>query len=105
VAAPVSELAHQIATVMVEEMERYNTQRRRLAISAERAFVQQQVTEARATLTQAENNLERFLELNREYRASPKLNMDKDRLEREVMMRHSCIRRYPLLMIALESRK
>jgi uncharacterized protein involved in exopolysaccharide biosynthesis len=87
IAAPYPELAQQIATTMMTELDRYNTQRRRLAITAERAFVEQRLAEARAALTQAENNVEHFLELNREYKTSPKLSIESDRLDREVQMR------------------
>jgi len=81
------ELAQQIGRQMMVELEKYNTQRRRLAITAERGFIEERVAEARSALTQAENNLERFHELNRQYRESPKLQIERERLDREVEMR------------------
>lgn len=87
VGAPYPDLAQQVATTMITELERYNTDRRRLAITAERTFIEQRLAEARAALTQAENNLERFLEVNREYKTAPKLSIESDRLDREVQMR------------------
>jgi uncharacterized protein involved in exopolysaccharide biosynthesis len=87
VAAPYPDLAQQVAMTMMTELDRYNTERRRSAVTAERRFIEQRLAEARAALTQAEANLEQFLEVNREYKTAPKLSIESDRLDREVQMR------------------
>jgi uncharacterized protein involved in exopolysaccharide biosynthesis len=87
VAAPYPDLAQQVATTMMTELDRYNTQRRRLAVTAERKFIEQRMDEARAAVNQAENTLEQFLEVNRDYKTSPRLSIESDRLDREVQLR------------------
>lgn len=84
---PYAELTQQIGNNMVSELDIYNTERRRSQVTQERAFISKRVDESRLALAQAENDLRSFLDLNREYRSSPGLTLDYDRLEREVARR------------------
>ena len=81
------QLAQQILQNMLSELDAYNLALHRNRAAAERDFVEGRLTDARATLTLAENQLSTFLQVNRVYNSSPALRMENDRLERAVRMR------------------
>jgi uncharacterized protein involved in exopolysaccharide biosynthesis len=87
VSAPYADLTRQIGNNIVSELDVYNTERRRSQVTQERVFIGKRVDESRIALSQAENDLRRFLEVNREYHASPSLTLEYDRLQREVARR------------------
>lgn len=94
------DLAVQIATNLLAEVNVYNLARRQEQAAGERAFVQRQMDEKRAELRQAEGELRSFLEGNRLYVASPELILEKNRLQRQVDMRNSL---YSSMLQAYES--
>lgn len=87
--APYADLAQQVAGNMVDELDRFNTERRRSQITAERKFIEERLADAHAALSVAEDNMRSFRELNREYATSPRLSLENDRLKREVDMRQN----------------
>jgi uncharacterized protein involved in exopolysaccharide biosynthesis len=87
ISAPYPDLAQQIAVNMMDELDKYNAARHHKQVSAERTFIEQRMDESQAALSTAENDLKVFRDLNREYRASPTLHLENDRLERAVDMR------------------
>lgn len=87
VSAPYADLTQQIGNNIVSELDVYNTERRRSQVTQERVFIGKRVDESRIALSQAENDLRGFLEVNREYRSSPSLTLEYDRLQREVARR------------------
>jgi uncharacterized protein involved in exopolysaccharide biosynthesis len=76
-----------VASALLDELSLYNQERRRSRATEERRFTEQRLAEARAELRAAEDRLQSFLQVNREYRSSPRLAFDQDRLSREVIMR------------------
>lgn len=82
------ELSLQIAQNLLEQVNVYNLSRRQEQATAERAFVEKQVDEKRSELRAAEQELETFLESNRQYRMSPQLSLEYGRLQRSVDMRN-----------------
>jgi uncharacterized protein involved in exopolysaccharide biosynthesis len=84
---PNPSLAAQVAGALLDELSLYNRERRRSRAVEERRFTEQRLGEARAELRSAEDRLQSFLQVNREYRSSPRLAFDQDRLSRDVIMR------------------
>ncbi len=82
-------LAVQIARAVLDQVNVFNLSRRQEQASAERAFIEKRLGEAQGELTQAESNLQSFLLENRDFRSSPTLTMEFDRLNRAVQSRQS----------------
>lgn len=80
------ELSVQIVRNIVEEINQFNLDRRQARASAERQFMEQRLAEVQASLRTAEDRLQSFLQSNRDYRNSPVLTFQADRLQREVSM-------------------
>jgi uncharacterized protein involved in exopolysaccharide biosynthesis len=94
------ELSLQIAQNVLAQLNIYNMSKRQEQAAAERAFAERQVGEKRAELRQAESELENFLESNRQYRQSPQLDLEYNRLQRQVGMRNQI---YTSLLSAYET--
>jgi uncharacterized protein involved in exopolysaccharide biosynthesis len=83
-ASPV--VAQQIIARMFDQVMRFNETRRLERAAAEREFTATQLAEASAALRAAESRLRDFMEVNR-VRVSPSLQLEQERLQREVGMR------------------
>jgi uncharacterized protein involved in exopolysaccharide biosynthesis len=83
------ELAVQIAQGLLDQVNAFNLNRRQESASAEREFIERRLAEAQAQLSQAEDNLQSFLTENRDFRSSPSLQLEFDRLNRNVSSRQS----------------
>jgi uncharacterized protein involved in exopolysaccharide biosynthesis len=81
------EMAVQIARNILEEVNTFNLNRRQAQAGAERNFVEKRLGDTEMELRQAEENLQSFLTENREFRSSPSLQVEYDRLNRTVSMR------------------
>jgi len=79
-------LAFEVTDRLMQLVSEFNLQKRQSQAAAERKFVQGQVGEAMGRLHAAEDRLQAFLQQNREYRTSPQLVFQNDRLAREVSM-------------------
>lgn len=79
-----------------------NIASRRTQASAERRFTEAQLTDARLALRRAEDEQRAFLQRNRDYRVSPMLTLEHDRLAREVGMRQQV---FTMLAEAFEQAK
>jgi uncharacterized protein involved in exopolysaccharide biosynthesis len=80
-------LAEQIAERLLEILETFNTEVRQSRAQEEGRFIGGRLTEAQAELRAVENALQEFLRQNREFRNSPELTFEYDRLQRQVAMR------------------
>jgi uncharacterized protein involved in exopolysaccharide biosynthesis len=87
VTTPWAELSQQVASRMIQLVSDFNLHRRQTTAGAERRFAEARVAEARDSLRVAEVRQEGFLQRNRDYRNSPQLLLEFDRLQREVTMR------------------
>jgi uncharacterized protein involved in exopolysaccharide biosynthesis len=85
--AATADLAVQIARNVLDEVNRFNLNWRQAQAGAERTFVEKRLADAQGELRQAEENLQSFLTENREFRSSPSLQLEFDRLNRTVTMR------------------
>ncbi|HET9726835.1 MAG TPA: Wzz/FepE/Etk N-terminal domain-containing protein [Gemmatimonadales bacterium] len=79
-------LAFEINSRLMDLVSDFNLQKRQSQAAAERRFVESQVKEAAGRLQAAEDRLKGFLQQNREYRTSPQLLFEYDRLFRAVTM-------------------
>lgn len=80
-------LAEEMARRVLTLVNQFNLERRQSQATAERRFVEARRTELEAELRQAETKLQAFLQGNREFRNSPQLTFEHDRLARDVLMR------------------
>lgn len=96
------ELSHLIATRISAEMTRFNLERRQSQAAAERKFAEGRLAEVRGELRIAEDRMQVFLQRNREYRSSPDLIFEAERLEREIALRQQL---YAALSQSLEQAK
>ena len=81
------QLALQLADQLLAALNRFNLERRRSQASEERRFTERRLDELRDELRGAENRLQNFLQRNRDFRNSPELVFQNDRLAREVTLR------------------
>ena len=77
----------QIVTQLIDGVNDFNQRTRRGQASAERKFVGDRLSEARAELRVAEDRLEMFLRGNRDLGNAPQLAMQRERLQRDVAWR------------------
>lgn len=80
-------LAEDMARRVLTLVNQFNLERRQSQASAERRFVEARRKELEDELRQAEGKLQAFLQQNREFRNSPQLTFQHDRLSRDVLMR------------------
>jgi uncharacterized protein involved in exopolysaccharide biosynthesis len=83
------ELSVQIVRNLLDQVNVFNLNRRQEQAGAERAFIEKRLAEAQSQLSQAENNLQVFLTENRDFRSSPTLTLEFDRLNRAVTSRQA----------------
>lgn len=83
------ELAALIVGNLISEVNRINILSRQNQAGGEREFTGRRVAEAAQELRAAENELQDFLQRNRDYRSAPRTAFEQDRLARMVAMRQS----------------
>jgi uncharacterized protein involved in exopolysaccharide biosynthesis len=92
-------LSAQLNRRILELLNAFNLQTRQSQAAQERRFTERRLGEVAVDLRQAEDKLQAFLQRNRDYRNSPQLNFEYERLAREVAMRQQV---YTSLAQALE---
>lgn len=85
--APWPQLAEGLNRRLLELMSEFNLEHRQSTAEAERLFIEGRLSEAREEMNAAETRLRRFREQNRRLGASPELEMEAQRLERELDLR------------------
>jgi uncharacterized protein involved in exopolysaccharide biosynthesis len=80
-------LSELIAQRLLELLNEFNLEARQSRAQEEGRFITGRLAEAQAELLGAERALQEFLRQNREFRNSPELLFDHDRLQRQVAMR------------------
>jgi uncharacterized protein involved in exopolysaccharide biosynthesis len=76
-----------LATALLNGVNDYNQRTRQGQAAAERKFVEERLAVASADLRQAENRLESFLKTNRQFNSSPELTFERERIQRDVVLR------------------
>jgi len=102
VEARYASLAAQVTSRILDEVNRFNLSTRQTRAAAERRFTEQRLQDVQGELRAAEDQLQRFLQRNRDYRNSPELMFQEDRLAREVAMKQQL---YTTLAQAVEQAK
>jgi uncharacterized protein involved in exopolysaccharide biosynthesis len=87
VTARTGRLAEQLATRLLEILNEFNQDVRQRVASEEARFIAGRVTAVQEELLAAEGELEQFLVQNREFRNSPELSFEHDRLQRKMAVR------------------
>jgi uncharacterized protein involved in exopolysaccharide biosynthesis len=80
-------VSHQLAERLVSGINRFNLETRKTRAAAERHFIAEQAAEAEQALRSAEERLRFFLRGNRTITMSSMAALERDRLQREVMLR------------------
>jgi uncharacterized protein involved in exopolysaccharide biosynthesis len=86
---PNAVLAQQVAQRFLDEVSRFNQEQRQSRAGAERRFTDGRVVELQRELRDAEDRLQAFLQRNRDYRNSPELSAERDRIIREIDLRQT----------------
>ncbi|CAN5349343.1 Wzz/FepE/Etk N-terminal domain-containing protein [soil metagenome] len=73
---------------LVQRVNQFNLETRKSQAAVERQFVETQALESERALREAEDNLQAFLQSNRDISGSPGLAFGRDRLQREVTRRN-----------------
>jgi uncharacterized protein involved in exopolysaccharide biosynthesis len=88
---PSAAIALAVTEEILNQIAAFNRDRRKSQASAERQFVEQQLSQSRDALLSAENMLQAFFQENRQYQSSPKLNFEQERLAREVAAKQEMV--------------
>jgi alpha-tubulin suppressor-like RCC1 family protein/capsule polysaccharide export protein KpsE/RkpR len=92
-------VAEQVNRAILDEVNRFNLERRQSQAMAERRFVEAQVARSRDDLAAAEQELGAFMQSNRRYEEWPQLRFEAARLQRQVDLQQQV---YTTLLQALE---
>jgi uncharacterized protein involved in exopolysaccharide biosynthesis len=86
---PNAVLAQQVAQRFLDEVNRFNLEKRHTKAGAERRFTEARIAQLQRELREAEDRLQVFLQQNRAYRNSPELTFQHDRMSQEVDFRRT----------------
>jgi uncharacterized protein involved in exopolysaccharide biosynthesis len=89
VTTPWPSLSVQLADSLTYRLNEFNTARQQSKVGRERRFTEARLEEKRVELRAAESRMQTFLEANRDYRNSPMLTFQFDRLNRELQLKQS----------------
>lgn len=84
-------LSAAVANRFVELLSQFNLETRQSSVQARRQFVEERLSEAQVELRQAEEDRQSFLERNREFRDSPQLEFQDERLQRQVAIKQEVL--------------
>lgn len=82
--APWPELAEQMNAQLIALLDEFNNAKRQSRAANERKFIESRILEAATDLDKAENELQSFMEQNRDYSQSPQLRFQAAKLQRRI---------------------
>jgi uncharacterized protein involved in exopolysaccharide biosynthesis len=82
-------LAQAVALHLIDRINVFNLESRQSQAGAERRFVERRLDEVRRDLRSAEDRVQAFLQRNRDYRNSPELTFQQERLARDVSLQQT----------------
>ena len=82
-------LAQGVARYLIDRINIFNLESRQSQAGAERRFVERRLEEVRRDLRAAEDRLQSFLQRNRDFRNSPELTFQQERLARDVTLQQN----------------
>ena len=77
-------LSYQILNILIEELGLYQQNYNKAKTSKTRKFIEERIKETEKDLVKSEENLKDFMDRNRRIQNSPALQLQRDRLSREV---------------------
>ena len=89
VRSPNPDLSVQVAKNIIDKVDAVNLRLRQTQAVADRQFAEMRVSELGSELHAAENRLSEFMATNKDFRSSARLELEQQRLSREVEMRQS----------------
>jgi tyrosine-protein kinase Etk/Wzc len=81
----------ELAQRLLDGLNRFNLVTRQSQAHAERLFTESRYESARASLRVAEDALQHFLQMNRQYENSPALTFQRERLQRDVTLKQQLV--------------
>ncbi len=84
-------LSAEVANLFIDLLNRFNLETRQSNAQERRRFIEERVEDAEGELRAAEADLQRFLEQNRQFRGSPDLSFQYERLERQVTIKQEVL--------------
>lgn len=91
VTTPWPEVSGRIVGHLLDLVNAFNLNSRQTAARAERQFVEGRLEQARAELRGVEGRMQAFLQRNRDFRNSPELQFEQDRLQRDLGVRQQVV--------------
>ena len=85
------QLSKEVADRALEVLNQFNLERRQSRAGAERRFVEQRLHDAQGDLREAEDRLQGWLQENRDYKSSPRLVFEFQRLQNEVTLKETLV--------------
>lgn len=82
-------MSRDVARALIAEVDSFNLKSRQGQASSERRFTEQRLAQALAESRQAQDALQAFLQRNRDFRASPQLSFEYDRLADNLSLRQA----------------
>jgi uncharacterized protein involved in exopolysaccharide biosynthesis len=80
-------VSRDVARALIAELDSFNLKTRQSQASQERRFTEQRLVQAQVEARQAQDELQAFLQRNRDFRASPQLSFQYDRLADNLTLR------------------
>ena len=84
-------LSARVANRFVEQLVRFNLETRQSNVKTRRQFIESRVAEAEIALRTTEEALQGFLEQNRQFRGAPQLEVQYERLQRQVALKQEML--------------
>lgn len=84
-------VAAQVANMFVSLLNQFNLETRQSGAQDRRRFIEERVSGAEGELRDAEDQLQVFLEQNRQFQGSPELNFQYERLQRQVAIKQEVL--------------
>ena len=84
-------LSARVANRFVEQLVRFNLETRQSNVKTRRQFIESRVAEAEIALRMTEEALQGFLEQNRQFRGAPQLEVQYERLQRQVALKQEML--------------
>lgn len=84
-------LAQGVAQRLIDEVNTFNLESRKSQAGAERRFVERRLNELKDSLRGAEDKLQAFMQRNRDFRNSPELTFEQQRLARDAQMQQDVV--------------
>jgi uncharacterized protein involved in exopolysaccharide biosynthesis len=84
-------LSASVASRLLNQLNEFNLRTRQAQASAERRYAESRLAEAKSVLRGGEDRMQTFLQQNRQTASSPQLQLERDRLQRELTIQQQVV--------------